>query len=336
MVKSSTLHLLVFSTFLLCIGINECRRLHKNADDRIIEEVEEKINKSQDEYEDLDDKIENGGSDNDIYDDAKDWESNAEEYQEGDSYNGDNKIYDGEYKNNNNDIKEDKNAASSDGRATNSVEGDYYEKLLTVRTIEDFKRVFNIPDNYEDQHRYAKRQDVIPTAVAELECIPRATTYEIPFTSTTSYIWPRCIPVQRCGGCCPESKQKCVVKTKSQQQINVYKINQDTTAFEGYYTVDYENDVDCECQCKIKSDDCVGLQTYDSAGCSCQCLSSAKPANCPVRKQWSWISCDCVCNDSSPSCPPNHQWNTVTCQCDSVTPPTCSTGTLNSTSCLCK
>ena len=54
-------------------------------------------------------------------------------------------------------------------------------------------------------------------------CVPKEKSEPINFSSATEFIYPTCITVKRCGGCC-KAHQSCVAATKAKKQINVHKI----------------------------------------------------------------------------------------------------------------
>ena len=47
------------------------------------------------------------------------------------------------------------------------------------------------------------------------------------------------------------------------------------------YKVEYLNDESCDCECKIKQENCLASQTYDALNCLCKCVET----DCPTDKQ---------------------------------------------------
>jgi len=228
------------------------------------------------------------------------------------------------------DEMKDKKASLSTGlskQQKRKAYKDYLEKISRVKTVEDFKRIFNVPE------RTSFKRQTIPTAGTPIACDPKDTSESVSFQSSVERIWPTCITVKRCGGCCDDINMQCVAASTQQKQINVYKISMSDSSFAGYHTVDYTDHTSCSCQCKRQQSDCLPTQTLDPTTCTCECQS--QPQSCPEGKQWSTFDCACVCSNHSPSCPTNHVWNKNTCQCDRINFPSCSSGLLNSNTCTC-
>jgi len=216
--------------------------------------------------------------------------------------------------------------------ATSNTEEEIIRKLQQVRTMTDAKRLFHIKAPTNGNKRSSTLNAFNAGPAAEVPCKPHPTVVELQRHSSYK-LFPQCITVNRCGGCCSAADvMECVEDATSTKTINALKIPLDGTP-PGMITVDYFNHDTCKCQCRIKQHHCINQQTYDPRNCQCQC--TVKAQQCPADKQWDKQECGCTCKHNGSGCPNNFLWNKNTCKCQCNIASCPQNQTLDVQSCTC-
>uniref|UniRef100_A0A3B3U3F2 Platelet-derived growth factor subunit A n=1 Tax=Poecilia latipinna TaxID=48699 RepID=A0A3B3U3F2_9TELE len=110
------------------------------------------------------------------------------------------------------------------------------QRLLEMDTVENevieetkhshHKDFFHISPTHEKPHLHTRQRR--STAVPAL-CKVRTTIYEIPRsqvdpTSANFIIWPPCVEVKRCTGCCNTNNMRCQAERKQLRTVKVAKV----------------------------------------------------------------------------------------------------------------
>ncbi|XP_077984267.1 uncharacterized protein LOC144438913 [Glandiceps talaboti] len=218
--------------------------------------------------------------------------------------------------------------AADEGEWGNGQEGNVYPP--GVRPL--------VPGEEEVENDYAFN------IIAELPvCAPKPTAVAIPSDPDPYvYIWPPCVELHRCGGCCNNELFSCEATTTANVDVKVYRSQfdpeyPDVIKIERVATFTMTNETSCACSCKVKLHHCnLGIHRHEN----CQCVCIQTDRDCPVRKVWDDGICDCVCR-----APPEDRfcyskkksWNNNTCRCECRRHDTCEVGYIwNSVKCRCE
>ncbi|XP_061627898.1 platelet-derived growth factor subunit A-like [Phyllopteryx taeniolatus] len=123
----------------------------------------------------------------------------------------------------------------SDIRSINDL-----QRLLGIDTVEtevieetkyDDDKVFShtLPDHRRAQTNARHRRSTLVEEALPAGCKVRTTIYEIPRsqvdpTAANFIIWPPCVEVKRCTGCCNTSNMRCQAAHKHHRTIRVAKL----------------------------------------------------------------------------------------------------------------
>jgi len=169
-----------------------------------------------------------------------------------------------------------------------------------------------------DIHAMKQMPDVV-----EAVCSPQPTTVSIPLTVQPHILlWPRCVRVARCGGCCIADLLSCepekTVKTNFTVQKHAYTINQEKPLeYIGDETVEIERHLSCSCECKKKEEHCnKRIHEYNEKECSCNCKNMADADQCQnnPNKIWDAVNCMCLCRDMR-TCSSGLYYDMNVCEC---------------------
>nr|XP_002733316.2 PREDICTED: vascular endothelial growth factor C [Saccoglossus kowalevskii] len=161
--------------------------------------------------------------------------------------------------------------------------------------------------------------------VADLPpCVPRLAMVPIPKDRDPAvFLWPPCVELHRCGGCCNNELFVCEATKTNSVDVKVYRTsfdqkNPEALPVEGIQTFRLTNETGCECSCKVKSDHC-NLDIHRHENCQCVCKQPEKGVTCMERKVWDESTCSCLCKASMSDriCYPRKKmWDDSTCQCE--------------------
>lgn len=114
-------------------------------------------------------------------------------------------------------------------------------------------------------------------------------------------VFPRCIRVPRCGGCCgPSNLLSCMPSQISMREVRraLVKLTpltgnrRESTILE---TIQVEQHDSCSCQCREKESDCDPVKhRYSPDKCKCICVNSLDQETCTHSEKW-WDPRNCAC-----------------------------------------
>jgi hypothetical protein len=158
----------------------------------------------------------------------------------------------------------------------------------------------------------------------EAACEPEMRTIDLSEYTFTSRdpdvaVYPRCVRVPRCGGCCGPSDMLQCMPTKVTMKNVVLRKWSAKHAKKSMTSelVPLEFHESCACQCRIQEKDCVPhKQRYSKEKCKCLCLSSRDHKKCVMNPDKVWNPSDCTCKCRSlKRCSTGLKFNPDTCSC---------------------
>ncbi|XP_067640415.1 vascular endothelial growth factor C isoform X2 [Eurosta solidaginis] len=210
--------------------------------------------------------------------------------------------------------------------ANDVIPMDFYKELDNVTDVEEFIERFVDKDTIDPRlglqdtfKRSLERANVqIPKAA---NCIPESTVVPLtplePSHDPKVVYFPKCTRVKRCGGCCGSQLMSCQPTETETINFEVTKIyHGDNTYIRGKEIVVVEQHKKCQCDCRIKAEDCNSYQVYRRDMCSCMCTNEDALQKClsQEHKYWDEVACRCVCRDSQ-SCTTGTIFDESQCAC---------------------
>lgn len=187
----------------------------------------------------------------------------------------------------------------------------------------------NVAQDAVPQERTARSYTPPTDILSEAACEPEMRTIDLSEYTFTARdpdiaVYPRCVRVPRCGGCCgPSDMLQCQPTKVSVNNVVVRKwsakhakkvITQELVPLEYHDS--------CACQCRIQERDCdPEKQRYSKEKCKCLCLSSRDHKKCVMNPDKVWNPSDCTCRCRSiKRCSTGLKMNPDTCSCQVVSP----------------
>lgn len=186
-----------------------------------------------------------------------------------------------------------------------------------------------LPHSYplpRDKHGHGRLMNTMEEAACEPE-LRTIDLSEYTFTSRDPDIavYPRCVRVPRCGGCCgPSDMLQCMPTNITMNNVMLRKWSLNAKHAKKSMTqelVPIEYHESCACQCRIQEKDCdPEKQRYSKEKCKCMCLSSRDHKKCVMNpdKVWNPGDCTCKCRNIK-RCSTGLKFNPDTCSCQIVT-----------------
>ncbi|RWS26618.1 vascular endothelial growth factor C-like protein [Leptotrombidium deliense] len=139
-------------------------------------------------------------------------------------------------------------------------------------------------------------------------------------TNRSLIISLKTVRVQRCGGCCLSPRQHCVPTKITTRQVRRTAIQIKRSAPElASQTTPVEVHEECQCQCKIKKEDCnPAIHVFDD--CNCNCKNRNEMQQCHFQadnKVWDSSECKCKCRRTQ-HCSTGLVFSHDTCSCQQV------------------
>jgi len=171
----------------------------------------------------------------------------------------------------------------------------------------------------------ADKEEYIPYAEPAL-CKPELTTVNLnQYLNESSgqdpniFIFPNCVRIERCGGCCNHDLLECQPRDIEKKKMRLIQTTFHGANYEhvGEVVVEVEKHKSCQCGCKIKAHHCNDRQYYVSNLCRCECRDKNQEAICkrrPYDRFWDPDRCECRCKNEL-ECSTNLQFDPSTCSC---------------------
>lgn len=166
------------------------------------------------------------------------------------------------------------------------------------------------------------------TFIHQAACEPEMRTIDLSEYTHTSVdpdiaVFPRCIRVPRCGGCCGPSDLLQCLPTKVTikevprvlQRLTVASKDSKNTIQE---TVQVEYHESCSCQCRVQERDCdPSKHQYHRDKCKCMCVNTKDQSECMADpdKEWYPNDCSCMCRNVK-KCSTGLRFSHDTCACE--------------------
>ncbi|ODM94305.1 Vascular endothelial growth factor B [Orchesella cincta] len=153
-------------------------------------------------------------------------------------------------------------------------------------------------------------------------CTPEVKTIPVPLeVEPHILIIPRCLRVERCGGCCLSDVMSCEPEKTEMADFHIktlaYTGDDQKFDFVDDRIVNIERHLSCKCQCKTKKTDCNNvLHDYVENECSCSCKNRTDQEQCnrDPKKVWDENNCMCLCRETR-SCSSGLYYNLNDCAC---------------------
>lgn len=158
-------------------------------------------------------------------------------------------------------------------------------------------------------------------------CRPEEQTVTIPVTFPPDVVHhPRCVRVERCGGCCGTDILSCEATEKTMVEVPVQKFRYLPDLGKLNFTeqehVLVERHTKCECRCRVKEGDCLKkVQEYRESECACVCKDKEAQRRCEGSgplKVWDPVHCYCACRNVR-ECSSGYRFNFDECSCQRLT-----------------
>ena len=206
----------------------------------------------------------------------------------------------------------------------------FIEKFLTKRTS------VSLPANDEERKAYevenilyTRYGNAKPGAAAQVagmmapndRCEPKLSSVKIEQKDPSILLWPTCTKLNRCAGCCGSSIFACVPTRTVKKSMQVMECKptrpgSDDFNVVGIKSMEFEEHLECECQCKTKVHHCdLNKHTYIPHECRCKCKNEQEAGSCPTSKKWDDKTCGCVCRNV-PQCHPDETFSQTSCRCE--------------------
>lgn len=220
-------------------------------------------------------------------------------------------------------------------RKINSTQAfyDYFKKIPRNGTLPDGR----IP---------GRHSTAVNTDGSVWACKVRPTLVSLPVPQFGVQIFPPCVLLNRCTGCClARDLVTCKPREKKMTAVEHYTIYMPTgNPWDISYVLGstlMEEHVKCGCECIKTAESCDPKKhDWDENSCSCNCKPEYQESvvKCPHSFKFDKDKCGCVCNKAEKVCPnPLHEWNVQECGCACKFRPTCrGRQVLDKDTCKCK
>lgn len=164
-----------------------------------------------------------------------------------------------------------------------------------------------------------------PMAPAEFAgCRPQKSVVKVAENAQTDgvLLWPPCVYLNRCGGCCASELMTCRPTAVSSVNVTVLQARytgpqSNPFANEGLRVIAMDQHEKCSCGCKEQPEDCTPLQEYRKNECRCICANQYEATRCQQRPNKFWDSRECICKCRDPlDCSSGLFFSTKTCRCE--------------------
>ncbi|XP_078600622.1 vascular endothelial growth factor C-like isoform X1 [Branchiostoma floridae x Branchiostoma japonicum] len=153
---------------------------------------------------------------------------------------------------------------------TSEIPVEIQRLLRNVTSYEELKATFNLDIFTAEDDRFS--------LTGPPPCIPREMPVPVPLDAEPNVVlWPSCVSVARCGGCCNSDLYECQASRSSSQVFSVLKLfyspgNPSSQPFNNAFDqVQVERHDQCACVCKNKHLCDLRTHFFDDNTCDCVC-----------------------------------------------------------------
>ncbi|XP_071543635.1 uncharacterized protein [Panulirus ornatus] len=212
--------------------------------------------------------------------------------------------------------------------------------LNSFSNISDFMRAFDLSPSEEtfEDVGIAVRSGSAPDSakdpvVAKCSPVLQTVSLDLPVESNTLY-FPTCVRLKRCGGCCYGPLLTCRPSETKAVKLRIVKTvtggNSGSSRGRGnrrrrrqsnasYILVDEVEHTACECDCKVREEDCNNaIHKYMKGECACVCNNTEEKRKCEKQnstKYWDNDTCNCYCLKNQ-DCSSGEFFSQTSCRCE--------------------
>ncbi|KFM69070.1 Vascular endothelial growth factor A, partial [Stegodyphus mimosarum] len=143
--------------------------------------------------------------------------------------------------------------------------------------------------------------------------------------NSSVFIWPTCVRLRRCKGCCTSKRLSCHPISVSIVNITIpfftFTPSDTLRTFEmrGTRTFTLEQHDRCGCDCTELENDCTpNVHEYRNQECRCVCKNLDQQVACQgYSKIWNNRNCSCECRQNL-TCSTGFYFNSETCRCEEI------------------
>nr|XP_058947826.1 balbiani ring protein 3-like [Pocillopora verrucosa] len=205
-------------------------------------------------------------------------------------------------------------------------------KINSTKAFYDYFKKIPRNGSLPDGRLPGKHSTAVNTDGSVWNCEVRPTLVSLPAPHFGLQIFPPCVLLNRCTGCCfARNLLTCKPLKKKMtpvQHFNIFMPSgkpQDITYT--LVTTMMEEHVDCGCECIKTADSCdKKKQVWNSNTCSCDCRPAYQESEVDCQKPYKYVKekCGCVCNKAEQECSnPLHKWSIEECKCVCRNEPKC-------------
>lgn len=199
-------------------------------------------------------------------------------------------------------------------------------QMKDVQNVTEFLNRFvrrNDVNGSERADIYSRRANVrIPMITPPASCQPEMQVVELEKpVNGASFIWPPCVRVPRCGGCCTSKLLSCLPVATSIYNVTVLHVvynpqTPDAFVSQGTRIYSLEQHDRCSCNCKQDASSCGVLQRFREDECRCVCTNQYQASLCTgPKKIWDSLDCACKCRRIM-DCSTGSYFNPLECRCE--------------------
>ncbi|XP_012946121.1 uncharacterized protein LOC101851240 [Aplysia californica] len=161
------------------------------------------------------------------------------------------------------------------------------------------------------------------------ECSPREKNVEVNLGPIYANIvvFPRCLRVLRCGGCCNVPALVCRPRYEERKIYNLLQLEPISRSghlaleARGTYPVEVVRHMSCSCECTLTTASCGPRKRLNRNQCRCECRRMARRRRCHVPKVFNPETCRCECASRRRNCCRNRRtcalrFNENSCRCE--------------------
>ncbi|CAL1294414.1 unnamed protein product [Larinioides sclopetarius] len=195
--------------------------------------------------------------------------------------------------------------------------------LIQMKDIQDATEFLSkFVQTYDIVGRRPMKSAPMPTIARPATCEPEEQVVELERPGNGAlYLWPPCVRVRRCGGCCTSKMLTCSPIATSLYNVTVLQVlynpqKPDSFENQGTNVFSLEQHDRCSCKCKQNASSCSSRQRFREDECRCACINQEESARCIGPKRiWDTSDCTCKCRKIL-DCSTGSFFNPLKCRCE--------------------